>query len=85
MEIFDKFWAKTKLKIRSVRIALSNLNAQGDETQLSMWDNADEKQKKLNESLDKIRKKYGYYAVRRAKTLDKDYINYFEVDEEDNE
>ncbi len=41
------------------------------------------KLKKLNQSLDKIRDKYGYYAVRRAKTIERDFINYFEVDEEE--
>ena len=86
MQIFDSFWKNSKLKIRSVRVAVSNLTQSGSETQLDMFDSKkQEKNKKLDESLDKIRAKYGYYAVRRAKTLDKDYINYFEADEEENE
>ncbi len=88
MEIFDKFWNNTKLSIRSVRIAISNLNQAGDNIQIDMFNTKKlDKVKKLDESLDKIREKYGYYAVRPAKTLSKDFIDYFEADEEneDNE
>ena len=86
MQVFDNCWANKKLQIRSVRIAVSNLTCSGNETQLDMFESSkQEKNKRLDESLDKIREKYGYYAIRRAKTLDKEYINYFEADEEEND
>jgi len=86
MEIFDTFWKNTKLSIRSVRIALSNLTTSGSEMQLDMFNTTKlDKAQKLDESLDKIREKYGYYAVRRAKTLDKEFIDYFEPDEDNND
>ena len=63
---------------------MSNLDNKNKIQQIDLFDyKKREKENKLNQSLDKIRKKYGYYAVRRAKTLNKDFINYFEVDEED--
>ena len=84
MQIFNKFWANTSLSIRSVRISISNLSPVEQSQQLNLFDAEKiEKKKRLNHSLDAIRKKYGYYALRRAKTLDRDFINYFEVDEED--
>lgn len=86
MQIFDKFWLNTPLSIRSVRISLSNLDDADKAQQIDLFDaQKAEKKKRLNASLDAIRKKHGYYAVRRAKTLDRDFINYFEADEEDEE
>ena len=83
MHIFDTFWSPP-LKIRSVRIAVSSLTPSDQEAQLDMFDSAkNAKNSKLDTSLDKIRSKYGFYAVRRAKTLDKEYLDYFEADEED--
>ena len=84
MQIFDKFWAKDNLSIRAVRVSMSNLDFVDNAQQIDLFDfSKREKDKRLNDSLDKIRQKYGFYAVRRAKTLDRDFINYFEVDEED--
>ena len=84
MQLFDNFWHNTPLSIRSVRISMSNLDYAGNAQQMDLFDaKAIEKKKKLNRSLDAIRQKYGFYAVRRAKTIDRDFINYFEVDEED--
>ena len=87
MQIFDKHWkANTPYAIRSVRVSLSNLERADTARQINLFDyNKNEKLKKLNESLDKIRDKYGYYAVRRAKTIERDFINYYEADEEEAE
>ncbi len=83
MQIFDKYWAKNNLSIRAVRISVSNLTEQGGVVQMDLFDTQkQQKLAKLNASLDKIRQKYGYYAVRRAKTMERDFINYFEADEE---
>ncbi len=84
VEIFNTFWKGNEFSVRSVRISMSNLEHKGKAWQIDLFNfKKQEKEKKLNESLDKIRKKYGYYAVRRAKTLNRDFINYFEVDEEE--
>ncbi len=86
MQIFDTFWkSSAPYSIRSVRISLSNLVNVHDTQQIDLFEfEKKEKLRKLNESLDKIRDKYGYYAVRRAKTIERDFINYYEVDEEEN-
>lgn len=86
MQIFDKYWGGEKeYSFRSVRIAMSNLVETDSAQQMDLFESAkSEKTRKLNESLDKIRSKYGYYAVRRAKTIERDFINYFEIDEEEN-
>lgn len=87
MQIFDKHWKdKTPYSIRSVRVSMSNLERADESRQINLFDyHKNEKLKKLNESLDKIRDKYGYYAVRRAKTIERDFINYYEADEEEEE
>jgi len=86
MQIFDRFWTTENLSIRAVRIAMSSLEIVDKAQQLDLFNfTKNEKTKKLNKSLDKIRQKYGFYAVRRAKTVDRDFINYFEADEEEHE
>ena len=85
MRLFDTYWKSAQpYSIRSVRISMSNLERADTAKQIDLFDfKKQEKLKKLNESLDKIRDKYGYYAVRRAKTIERDFINYYEVDEEE--
>lgn len=84
MQIFDSFWANIPLSIRSVRVSMSHLDNVDQTQQIDLFDyKKREKQKRLNSCLDKIRQKYGYYAVRRAKTIDRDFINYYEADEEE--
>ena len=85
MKLFDTYWKSNQpYSIRSVRISMSNLERGDTAKQIDLFNfKKQEKLKKLNESLDKIRDKYGYYAVRRAKTIARDFINYYEVDEEE--
>ena len=85
MELFDKYWSHlAPYSIRSIRISMSNLTQTDTAQQIDLFDfEKTAKLKKLNQSLDTIRDKYGYYAVRRAKTIERDFINYFEVDEEE--
>lgn len=86
MQIFDNFWTKQNLSIRAVRIAMSNLELVDKAQQIDLFNyEKREKEKRLNKSLDNIRQKYGFYAVRRAKTIDRDFINYFEADDEEND
>ena len=85
IHIFNTEWKGIeRFSVRSVRISMSNLDYKDKALQIDFFNyNKLEKERKLNESLDKIRQKYGFYAVRRAKTLNRDFINYFETDEEE--
>ena len=85
IHIFNTEWKGIeRFSVRSVRISMSNLGYKDKAQQIDFFNyNKLEKERKLNESLDKIRQKYGFYAVRRAKTLNRDFINYFETDEEE--
>ncbi len=85
IRIFNTEWKGIeRFSVRSVRISMSNLDYKDKAQQIDFFNyNKLEKERKLNESLDKIRQKYGFYAVRRAKTLNRDFINYFETDEEE--
>ena len=87
MQIFDNFWKnKNQLSIRAVRVSVSNLSNEKASQQLSLFENKKrEKLKKLDSICDKIREKYGYYSVRNANTMHKDFVNYFEADKEQNE
>lgn len=87
MEIFDTFWGEQTICIRAVRVAVSNLHSTTQKAQqiLLFEDKNHEKLKKFNNACDKIRKKYGYYSIRNANTIDKDFINYFETEKEQNE
>lgn len=88
MQIFDNFWKNQKnLSIRAVRVSVCNLTkANQNFEQLSFFE--DKKRKKLDKlakTCDKIRERYGYYAVRSANTMHKDFVNYFDADKEQNE
>ena len=88
MQIFDKFWKnKNDLSFRAVRVSVCNLTKTGNEfEQITFFEDKKRKKiKKLNEAFDKIREKYGYYAVRNANTMHKDFVNYFDADKEQNE
>lgn len=83
MQIFDKFWFNTTLSIRSIRVSVSQITTTTNTTQTSFLEDPKmQKFKKLNTTLDKIRDKHGYYAVRPAKTINSDFINYFDASKE---
>jgi len=83
MQIFDKFWSNTTLNIRSIRVSVSQITTSTSTTQTNFFDDTKmRKIKNLNSTLDKIRDKHGYYAVRPAKTIDSDFINYYESSKE---
>lgn len=88
IELFDKFWANQQnLSVRAVRISVSNLSKiQSNLSQMTFFE--DKKHKKLNKLsavCDKIRDKYGYYSIRNANTINKDFVNYFEADKDQND
>lgn len=83
MQIFDKFWSNIALNIRSIRVSVSQITTTTTTTQTSLFEDPKmQKLKKLNTTLDKIRDKHGYYAVRPAKTINSDFINYFDTSKE---
>lgn len=72
MKIIDKFW-EYNTPIRAIRICSYNLT-DAKETQLCMF-NSEIKNSSLNTAIDKIRSRYGYYAIAplstaKTKTLD---------------
>ena len=86
MEILNTFYKQDKFSVRSVRISLSNLEYKEKSQQINIFNfKQKEKENRLNKSIDAIRQKYGYYAVRRAKTLNRDFINYYESDNEESD
>lgn len=86
MQLFDKFWSNTTLCIRGVRVAVSNFVNTNSPQQITFFDDPKTKKlKKFNQVCDKIRDKYGYYAIRNANTIDKDFLNYFEAEKEQND
>ncbi len=82
-QLLNQYWDTQNLSIRSVRVSVCSLCNANTTLQLSIFDDKKlNKLKKLNSTLDKIRDKYGYYAVRPAKTIDRDFINYYESSKE---
>ncbi len=62
------------LPLRSISVYTSNLESATGVFQMSLF-NDDEKEKRLEKSIDEIRKKYGYKAVQRAVLLNNDVLN----------
>ena len=61
MELIDHFWNYSTTPVRAIRICSYNLTS-AKETQMCMFA-SEIKNQKINTALDKIRKKYGYYAI----------------------
>ena len=76
MKIIDSFW-QYNLPIRAIRICSYNLTT-SDKVQLNMFCNY-EKKDNLNNALDKIRTKYGYYSIMPAITLKNSHIDLSKV------
>lgn len=83
MQIYDNFFKILATPIRAVRVSASNLTNINAPLQLTFFDDPKTKKlQKFNQVCDKIRDKYGYYAIRNANTIDKDFLNYFEAEKE---
>lgn len=59
---------KNKREIRLVGVRLDNL-IEKDQLQLSLFDNRNQKQEKLDKVIDELKNKYGYNAITRAGKL----------------
>ncbi len=60
--------------LRSLSVNVSDLSPVGEGVQQSLFD-GDDKQQKLELSLDKIRKKFGFGAIKTAKMLNNDLVS----------
>lgn len=72
MQIIDNFWEYNQ-PVRAIRICTYNLT-NASKVQLNMFCNYAKKEK-LNNTLDEIRGKYGYYAIMPASTLKNSHID----------
>ncbi len=63
------------LPLRSISVYTSKLSNPNGGIQFTIFDAESEKEKKLEESIDKIRAKYGYKSVQRAILLNNDVLN----------
>lgn len=62
------------LPLRTISVYTSNLESATGAFQMSFF-NENEKEKRLEKSIDEIRKKYGYKSVQRAVLLNNDVLN----------
>ena len=77
-----RFPAINKQPLRSVTVAATKLS-DGSVTQLSIFGTErDEKEEMLGKSLDAIREKYGYKAVKRGLMLKNDLANNLHEDDD---
>lgn len=70
LQLFDRLWNGEPIRLIGIRT--THLSDQDAPVQLSLFDmdwEKNEKQKKLDSALDKIRKKYGNSAVRRGSEI----------------
>lgn len=63
------------IPLRSISVYTSRLTSTSDWTQTSIFDVENSKEKRLEESVDKIREKYGYKSVQRASLLNNGIID----------
>ena len=77
MKIIDSFWQYNQ-PIRAIRICAHNLSST-KVLQLNMFCNS-QKNESLNNCLDNIRKKYGYYSIMPASTLKNSHLDLTRVE-----
>ncbi|NLY43052.1 MAG: DNA polymerase IV [Clostridiaceae bacterium] len=79
-EIFLKSWNWPK-PIRSFGVRVTDLVAADTYTQLSLFENKRQKLENIDFCIDKIRKRFGHYAVQRALLLKDEQLNANPVEE----
>ena len=67
IELLRRAFAADKQLVRLIGIGISNLTE--PEKQLSMFDGSARRQDKLNQTIDRIRVKYGFTAIQTGRTL----------------
>lgn len=61
--------------LRSISVYASRLESATGNCQISLFDEGDEREKRLEKSIDEIRRKYGYKSVQRAVLLNNEVLN----------
>ena len=61
--------------MRSIAVYTSKLSNPNGELQFTLFDADNDKETRLEESVDKIRAKYGYKSVQRAVLLNNEILN----------
>jgi Nucleotidyltransferase/DNA polymerase involved in DNA repair len=71
------------IPLRTISVYTQKLSTGVDGRQLTLFDEIDDREKRLEESVDKIREKYGYKSVQRAVLVNNDVLadNLHEEDE----
>ena len=76
LDILNEKWNwHTDKKIRALRVKCSTLIDAGDNKQLNIFYQNDKKNNKKDESIDKIRKKYGFSSIKRGVLLNANILN----------
>ena len=76
LEILSEKWNwHTDKKIRALRVKCSTLIDAGDNKQLNIFYQNDKKNNKKDESIDKIRQKYGFSSIKRGVLLNANILN----------
>lgn len=75
--------AEADLPLRSLTVSVSKLKTVSAGVQMTLFDERDEKQQQLEFSVDKIRKKFGFYAITKASYLNNDLVSKAMMAEED--
>lgn len=69
--------------LRSLTVSVGNLTAISEGVQVSLFDTSEEKQRRLELSVDQIRKKFGFDAIFTLNTLSNDLVSKDMMKEED--
>ena len=72
MQIVQKLWDKKPL--RSLTVSTANLIPVASNVQESLFEIQDEKKQNLEIAIDQIRKKYGFFAIKKANLLGNDLV-----------
>jgi DNA polymerase-4 len=67
LKLLDLALAGTKKRVRLIGVEVSNLTGEG--TQLYLFDSRAQRQERLDRTIDRIRKKYGFSSVQTGRTL----------------
>ncbi|MCL2371004.1 MAG: DNA polymerase IV [Firmicutes bacterium] len=70
------------LPLRTITVSVFNLSMIGSESQISMFEQTDNRPARLDAALDTIRSRYGYDKIIRANLIERDFI-YDKSDAED--
>lgn len=84
IKLLRAIWkAQQDKPLRSLTVSVSKLQEVSSGVQMTLFDSKEEKQQKLEFSLDQIRKKFGFSAITKANVLNNDLVSKNMMAEED--